>query len=201
MTETTETLEGRELILSHAERLFGERGYKGVSIRELAQACGMTNAALYYHFASKEDLFYEMVVRAIRWLGREMRAVAEEAGPDPAAQLLAVGQAYVQHVQRRADMLRCVGEAIHYLGRERAHNLKETFDSEIKDLLVDLLRQGQVTGRLRAFNAELGAHAFLALLGLFAPGGPKGVRLDGEDLERVLDLFLRGVMAGEADDE
>ena len=43
---TSETLDGRERIIREAERLFGERGYRGVSIRELARACGMTNAAL-----------------------------------------------------------------------------------------------------------------------------------------------------------
>jgi AcrR family transcriptional regulator len=52
---------GRQLILEVAEDLFTERGYRAVSIRDIAQKCEVTNAALYYHFPSKEALFGEVM--------------------------------------------------------------------------------------------------------------------------------------------
>jgi AcrR family transcriptional regulator len=40
-----------------ALRLFAERGYGGVSNREIVEACGCTKGAIYWYFESKEDLF------------------------------------------------------------------------------------------------------------------------------------------------
>ena len=54
---------GRDAILDTSAKLFSQQGYKEVSIRDIAQACGMTNAALYYHFKNKEDLFLAMLER------------------------------------------------------------------------------------------------------------------------------------------
>jgi len=64
----------RDRIVEVALRLFSERGTSGVSVREVADAAGVTVPGLYYHFASKADLIRE-VYRA--------NGVAE--GWDPAA--------------------------------------------------------------------------------------------------------------------
>lgn len=46
----------RERILRAALRLFAEHGYGATSMREIAEQLGITKAALYYHFDSKEDI-------------------------------------------------------------------------------------------------------------------------------------------------
>ncbi|HEX7735220.1 MAG TPA: TetR/AcrR family transcriptional regulator [Ktedonobacteraceae bacterium] len=54
--------ETRRQILTKAAELFLAKGYKGVSMKELAQAVEVTSAALYYHFPKgKEDLFTRMI--------------------------------------------------------------------------------------------------------------------------------------------
>jgi TetR/AcrR family transcriptional regulator, cholesterol catabolism regulator len=47
----------RGRIVDAALELFSTRGFEGTSIRDIAAAVGMTTASLYYHFASKDDLF------------------------------------------------------------------------------------------------------------------------------------------------
>ena len=47
----------RERILEVALDLFVEQGYDKTSLREIAEQVGVTKAALYYHFASKEAIF------------------------------------------------------------------------------------------------------------------------------------------------
>ena len=47
----------RERLVRTALRLFAERGYGGVSNREIVAACGCTKGAIYWYFESKEDLF------------------------------------------------------------------------------------------------------------------------------------------------
>src|SRR3990172_4266948 len=46
----------RKQILDASLRLFSERGFARTSVRDIAQAAGITDAAIYYHFASKRDL-------------------------------------------------------------------------------------------------------------------------------------------------
>jgi AcrR family transcriptional regulator len=47
----------KEQIVLAAERLFAERGYEGVSLREIGAAAGSgNNSAVQYHFGSKEQL-------------------------------------------------------------------------------------------------------------------------------------------------
>jgi AcrR family transcriptional regulator len=41
---------------AHALELFAENGYERTSLREIAERLGVTKAALYYHFKSKEDI-------------------------------------------------------------------------------------------------------------------------------------------------
>jgi len=47
----------RDRLVRTALRLFAERGYGGVSNREIVEACGCTKGAIYWYFESKEDLF------------------------------------------------------------------------------------------------------------------------------------------------
>src|SRR6476620_9790991 len=50
----------RDRIVEAALRLYSERGTAAVSMRELAEAAGVTVPGLYYHFASKADLIREV---------------------------------------------------------------------------------------------------------------------------------------------
>jgi TetR/AcrR family transcriptional regulator, cholesterol catabolism regulator len=47
----------RDRLVRTALHLFAERGYAGVSNREIVAACGCTKGAIYWYFESKEDLF------------------------------------------------------------------------------------------------------------------------------------------------
>lgn len=46
----------REQILDAAAEMFSEQGYAAVSTRKIAEAVGVKQATLYYHFGSKEDI-------------------------------------------------------------------------------------------------------------------------------------------------
>lgn len=54
--------ETRRQILNAARELFLERGYKGVSMRDIAEAVHVSQAALYYHFPKgKEEVLFAMM--------------------------------------------------------------------------------------------------------------------------------------------
>ena len=47
----------RKQILDASLRLFSEKGFPRTSVRDIARAAGITDAAIYYHFPSKRELF------------------------------------------------------------------------------------------------------------------------------------------------
>jgi len=53
-------------ILDAAEELFAERGYHGVSIRDITLAAGVEVALANYHFGPKENLFKQVVMRRVQ---------------------------------------------------------------------------------------------------------------------------------------
>jgi len=64
----------RARIQQVAVELFAEHGYEGTSLREIAERLGVTKAALYYHFKSKEDIvaslvqdYYGQIDELIEW--------------------------------------------------------------------------------------------------------------------------------------
>lgn len=51
------TEETRNALVQAARRLFAERGYHNVGVREFVAEAGLTRGALYHHFEGKDDLF------------------------------------------------------------------------------------------------------------------------------------------------
>ncbi|RMI34278.1 TetR/AcrR family transcriptional regulator [Nocardia stercoris] len=51
----------KDAIRDEAIRLFAEKGFEQTSLREVADAVGITKASLYYHYASKLDLLLAVV--------------------------------------------------------------------------------------------------------------------------------------------
>src|SRR5499427_1711133 len=56
----------RDVILDAAERRFADRGFAGVSVREIAAEAGLKNqASLYHHFRGKRALYEAVLARGI----------------------------------------------------------------------------------------------------------------------------------------
>jgi AcrR family transcriptional regulator len=78
----------RERILDIALDLFIEQGYDKTSLRQIAEPLGFTQAAIYYHFAAKEDILVALHMR-LHELGRPVFAqLAGETGPSGWAAVL-----------------------------------------------------------------------------------------------------------------
>jgi AcrR family transcriptional regulator len=70
-SQTPDAPSTRERILDIALELFTDQGYDKTSLRDIAERLGTTKAALYYHFARKEDILLELHLR-LHALGREV---------------------------------------------------------------------------------------------------------------------------------
>jgi AcrR family transcriptional regulator len=102
--------ERRALLLERATQLFGERGYDGVSMAQLAREADISKALLYHYFPSKRRLFEAALAAGAQELRERTRP--DPARP-PAEQLAATLDAFLGWVQERpgayAKMLESAG--------------------------------------------------------------------------------------------
>jgi AcrR family transcriptional regulator len=102
--------ERRALLLERATQLFGERGYDGVSMAQLAREANISKALLYHYFPSKRRLFEAALAAGAQELRERTRP--DPARP-PAEQLAATLDAFLAWVQERpgayAKMLESAG--------------------------------------------------------------------------------------------
>jgi len=63
----------KDTILATAASQFRRRGYERTSVREIAQALGMTSGSLFYHFATKEELLVAIMEEGVRDIMQSVR--------------------------------------------------------------------------------------------------------------------------------
>lgn len=95
----------RSALLEAAAKLVEEEGPTQVSLREVARRCGVSRAAPYRHFRSREALLAEVATTGFRALMEEMDRYAENL-TDPVARLRAIAAAYVAFAADRPETLR-----------------------------------------------------------------------------------------------
>ncbi|WP_406433287.1 TetR/AcrR family transcriptional regulator [Streptomyces sp. NBC_00631] len=83
----------RELILSHATRLFAERGYGRVTVADIAAAAGVASKTVFTSVGSKSDILNRVVDEGVNASGyaRAMEALLAERSPESVLRLLAHG--------------------------------------------------------------------------------------------------------------
>jgi AcrR family transcriptional regulator len=69
-TQTERTRQRKELVIRQAIRFFGQNGYHGAKLADIAKAAGVTEPGLLHHFPSKAHLLMEVLAERDR-LDRE----------------------------------------------------------------------------------------------------------------------------------
>jgi TetR/AcrR family transcriptional regulator of autoinduction and epiphytic fitness len=185
----------REAIVDAAESLFLERGFGAVSMDELAEAAGVARRTLYNQFASKEEIFREMLLRVSGQLEHAFPPGIETQGDVE-------------------DVLRLIARVIldlhknpEYVGFWRmvvadarqfpwiAKEFAAVMDPQTERLtryfahLTDL-------GILDCRNPTLAAHQFMGILNEFSLwplmiGGERALASDEDVVEEAVRMFLQ----------
>jgi AcrR family transcriptional regulator len=123
----------RTRIQAVALELFNEQGYEATSLREIAERLGVTKAALYYHFKTKEDIVGSLVqdrldtlVSLVEW------AESQPPGPDLREQI----------VRRYSDELRDVRhhETARFFERNQTALRDHPKGTEFRDTMLRLMK-------------------------------------------------------------
>jgi AcrR family transcriptional regulator len=133
-------------LLHHAEQLFAQRGYEDTRMIDIAEAAGVAKGLVYWYFANKETLFYEIVVD----MGRRLRRAqwkAVEGIDDPLGRLY-VGTA--ESVRFIAENHRLYGIiSMQLRGDQRLRETRSQSRQVLADDVTTLMAEGQELGQIR----------------------------------------------------
>ncbi len=176
--------ETRQRILKAAERLFLERGFKGVSMKDIAEEVHVTSAALYYHFPEgKQELFLNMVKMLYEeWYANTKRIIAEASTLEDrltriAEYLMASAQKYQStFAGLRRDIERYGSKHKQELFQARPHQAME-------QIMTNVFQQGIDRGEI---NADVPAFVLARIYG-GALGGMQFSRMHSPAEDDSLD--------------
>ena len=151
--------ERRELIVEAAGRLFGERGYDGTRLDDVAAAAGVTKPILYRHFESKRGLYLALLVRHRDDLGSFAGFIPEEGSERERLQaVLEVWLAYVEtHSYAWRMLFRDTG------GGPEIRAFRQEVHDQARRVRVDMIRS---LSRVRIPARELEPLAELMSMGM-----------------------------------
>jgi AcrR family transcriptional regulator len=185
-----------ESILEIATDLFFRKGYRGISIRDLADAVGVKMSSLYYYFPSKEDILYRIIKRHIDGLleatDTSLMPLDADESPIGRARMLVRSSVLYLLADRRAAGV----------SASQARELSVEQQAEVGELVkryeerfLTIIRDGIARGEFIATDPVIAAYVILgALTRLTAWFRPEGrLSMDGvADLYSV--ILVRGLL-------
>ena len=141
---------GREVVLDAAVDNFQRLGYHGTSMRDIARDADITVASIYHHFASKQLILTDIMVRVLTDALDGVRSALVRAGSSPADQLGAVMAAWVTfHTQRRAEAMIGASEirSLDEQGRRVVVALRDETERLFRDVVERGVEEGVFTTR------------------------------------------------------
>jgi TetR/AcrR family transcriptional regulator, transcriptional repressor for nem operon len=129
--------ENRQTVINVASRLFRERGFDGIGLKDLMEGAGLTQGAFYKQFASKDDLAAQASKRALESASRRWSAAAEANPKDPLGAVVAF---YLSMGHREERMDGCPVVALGSDAARQSVDVKASFEAGIKNYLEMLGR-------------------------------------------------------------
>jgi AcrR family transcriptional regulator len=170
----------REQLIEAALAVFAHKGVDGASVKDIAQAAGVTPGLLYHYFDSKEDLLAAALTE--RGFIPQLHTLLGEQADQPARVVLPrLMRAFDETLAANADLVSLFFSASH------AHAALQDFVATGQDMLQSYLKARAKAGELRP---ELVTAAGRTLFAAVALGHKTGRRANTEEL---VDLVLNGL--------
>ena len=124
--------ENRETVINVASRLFRERGFDGIGLKDLMEAAGLTQGAFYKQFESKEDLAAQASKRALESASQRWSSAIAENPDDPLGAVIAF---YLSAGHREEKLDGCPVVALGSDAARQGPGVKAAFEEGIKAYL------------------------------------------------------------------
>lgn len=180
-------------LLQIACRFFARYGYKGTSLRDIAEEAQITKAALYYHFPNKNSLYERIVIEGLRVLVDEVTqatSAATTARDKLHAFMMTTATIYVRDPDQWTAGSNAFWVDEDSVPRKAAIDLRDRYEK----LLRACITQGVQTGEFKNIDPALTGRVVLSMInGLsrwFRPGGRLNI---AQVIDQYLDIVLSGI--------
>ena len=186
----------RRCILEAAQRLFAARGYHGASIRDIVQACGVSNAALYYHFGSKQNLYSEVLGEYVAAIVQRLRR-ADTGKGTCRNRLYRVALAYAAIILESENVLQTLLRDMAQFDREEIVRMLPDLSNQIPSVIAAILEDGINAGEVRAVHTLRSGMLLLGMVNALAvPRLYTEVKtILEEDTASMIDILFEGIGA------
>jgi AcrR family transcriptional regulator len=162
--KTQQSDQTREALLSKCLHLFAQRGCSSTSVDDIARAAGVTKGAIYWHFASKDEIFHAILDRIhAQW--QEVVHVPVSRSGDPLAQLARLFDAYAELFRDSPDICLFLQQVL--LDRQNkpfAAEVARVFATTAR-FIARILDEGKARGVMnRDVDSLTTAHLILGML-------------------------------------
>ncbi|MEW2355535.1 TetR/AcrR family transcriptional regulator [Spirillospora sp. NPDC029432] len=182
--------EGARRLFRAAVEVIGEHGYHGTSTRAVAARAGMSPAAMYMHFPTKEDLLYQ-ISRTGHELTLELVRDAAAGADGPAERVHAIVTALVRWHAEHCTVARIIQYEHASLSPGHWREIV-ALRRRTEEVLREAIDDGVRTGRFDAAAAPTGELAIMSLAVDVARWYPVQRRRRPEQIARAYaDLALR----------
>ena len=180
----------RAQIVEAAAALLAQNGYAATSLEQVAAHAGLTRGAIYYHFASKEALYWEVIGPALKRSQVRLRERVEQ-DLDPVQGM----QEFLRNTLRTSQNPRyryLYYQEILPLDEEMRRAARDD-EREFERLIAELIRRGQERGQFMPGDPKIIALIIVSGISRSArwyhPGGRVG-------LDAFIDTFARLMLEG-----
>lgn len=148
-------LKNLELIIAATLKVSNEKGFRAMTMRDLAQASGLSMGTLYDCFASKDELL-EMLQNAHRRVGRRTLEQAVAGQADPEARLGAAIRAHLYLSEALQPWFFFSYMEARHLNAAEKEKAKQS-EQATESLFAEIVRQGRQTGAFAEVDPDLTA--------------------------------------------
>jgi AcrR family transcriptional regulator len=135
----------RDAIVAAAARLYAEKGFKGASIADLAEACRTSKSLIYHYFPSKEDILHDVMASHLELLAAAAEEAVGSESVAPKERLQAIAHSFMRLYSGAADRHRVLLNELDNLPAERRadviskqRRIIALVESQIREVRPDL---------------------------------------------------------------
>jgi len=193
-TKSRTAADSVQRLMDAAVDAFADKGFHATSTRDIAARAQMSPAGVYVHFASKQDLLFQLCRRG-HVLALDVVETARSSADDPPAQLVAIVSAFASWHAEQFRTARIVQyEFAHLSPEDRAQVM--TLRKQIDAVVRDVLAAGVASGDFDVPDVTMTTLALQSLTIDVARWYKPGIRRSPEAIGAAYgDLALRLVRA------
>ena len=184
----------KKSILDAARKLFVKYGYAGLSMRELAEECGLANATIYHYFQDKQEILLNVIENDMAAMRGSMIAAAAQED-DCIGKLRAVISTHYAMMRERHDFI--INNIREIQGLEpQLQDLKRKHIAAYQCPIAKIIEDGIDQGLFRPLNVKMTVASLFGMINslVFHQHLNGECEVNEDFIEHTLALFLRGVV-------